>query len=175
MDDFIAAVCERRFWFGVFRSGDQVTATYFGAKVRCWKCISWTTVIARIHLHTPLRPETVVLHLDHLGELPVLRAQLPLNRLRQFGVGAITERYSKTEGGTYLANGCIQCNALQGKFFLRDINHRLKVIGTHQFMVTQAIAEFLVDGAGYFIEPRWQLDLPRLAAEHVFHGGTVDS
>ena len=37
--------------------------------------------------------------------------------LKQHGIGEVKPRYSKTLGGSYLSNGCIHCDALQGRFF----------------------------------------------------------
>jgi hypothetical protein len=40
--------------------------------------------------------------------------------LKQHGIGQIKRRFSRTVGGEYLSNGCVHCDALQGRFFDHD-------------------------------------------------------
>lgn len=51
----------------------------------------------------------------------VVASMLPLTLLKQHGVGAIKRRHSKAEGGDYLSNGCVHCDALQGRFFEHEL------------------------------------------------------
>jgi hypothetical protein len=47
----------------------------------------------------------------------LLMSTLPVETLARHGIGPIKPRYSRTEGQPYLSNGCIHCDALQGRFF----------------------------------------------------------
>lgn len=38
----------------------------------------------------------------------------------EYNIGKIKERFSNTEGSSYLSNGCIHCSALMGNFYLRQ-------------------------------------------------------
>ena len=42
---------------------------------------------------------------------------LPPELLAKHGIGAVKPRWSKTEGREYISNGCVHCDALQGRFF----------------------------------------------------------
>lgn len=158
VEDFITAICQRRFWFGVFRSGDLVTATLKGAFIKCWKCKKWTRVVSTIELSSLRNPEYISCDLAELGKIPALHQQLPLCDLQRFKVGTIRDRYSKTEGGTYLGNACVECDALQGKFFLNDISHRLEEITSIQFTVTKDVEDALRNTDALYGEARWQVD-----------------
>ena len=48
---------------------------------------------------------------------PVVARMLPAALLKSHGIGELRPRYSRTEGGSYLSNGCVHCDALQGRFF----------------------------------------------------------
>lgn len=54
---------------------------------------------------------------DFESDADLLREILPMAIRRQHRVGLIKPRFSKTEGGSYLSNGCFECGALQGRFF----------------------------------------------------------
>jgi len=51
----------------------------------------------------------------------LLMATLPVETLARHGIGAIKPRFSRTEGRTCLSNGCIHCDALQGRFFDHEV------------------------------------------------------
>lgn len=44
-------------------------------------------------------------------------AILPRSILSRHGVGVVKPRSSKTASERYLSNGCVHCDALQGRFF----------------------------------------------------------
>lgn len=158
VEDFISGVCAKQFWYGVYRAGDLITAIYAGAFIKCWKCDAWTNVVSEVVLSSEQRGEPIAATLSDLGFYPELNGLLGLDKLRHFKVGTISKRYSKTERGEYLANSCIDCNALQGKFFLNEILHRQKKIMTQQFIVTPELERSLREQDEYPIaESRWQL------------------
>ncbi|MFX9027565.1 hypothetical protein ABTN22_19170, partial [Acinetobacter baumannii] len=47
----------------------------------------------------------------------VVARMLPRALLKSHGIGELRPRHSRTEGGSYLSNGCVHCDALQGRFF----------------------------------------------------------
>jgi competence protein CoiA len=51
----------------------------------------------------------------------LLMSTLPAALLASHGIGPIKPRYSRTEGQRYLSNGCIHCDALQGRFFDHEV------------------------------------------------------
>lgn len=168
IDEFIRGVCARRFWFGVYRAGDMLTASYLGAFIKCWKCDAWTNVVSKVLLSADWG-QPVHAELDSFARYSELVRLLPLDRLKHFKVGAINQRYSKAEGGAYLSNGCIACGALQGKFFLHQIHHRLKLICTHQVTVTSELERMLKDGEYMLAEPQWHLTHPQTQMLHEHH------
>lgn len=170
IEEFISSVCARCFWFGVYRAGDQLTARYLGAFIKCWKCDAWTNVVSDVLLSADWG-EPVHVGLDSLGRYPELLRLLPLDKLKPFKVGTIKLRYSKTEGGSYLSNGCVACDALQGKFFLHEIHHRLKLICTHQVTVTPELERILKNSECELAEPQWQLTHPQTRLLHEDHRG----
>lgn len=54
---------------------------------------------------------------DFDTDADLLREILPMAIRQEHPVGPIKPRFSKTEGGSYLSNGCFECGALQGRFF----------------------------------------------------------
>jgi hypothetical protein len=167
VEDFIDAVCDRRFWYGVYRAGDQLTVRFVGAFIKCWKCSGWTNVVSYVVFSGIDNPDPLRLTLEELGRVPLLRKHVALDAFKRFKVGEIKERFSKTEGGSYLANGCTGCGALQGKFFLSEVDHRLKLIGSQQFTVTQELEQALRDSGDDIAESQWHLEHPRLRPVHI--------
>jgi len=82
-----------------------------------------------------------------------LRKTIPPELLRRNGIGAVKPRKSKTEGRTYLSNGCVQCEALQGRFFEHEL----------AFDAFETEAEFKAEwmaslaGAKHYVQ-RWWFD-----------------
>lgn len=158
--DFIQHAFKGRFWFGTFRPNTTVTATMLGGFVKCWKCSEWTNVVSDVTVQAMADeqwPLSVPLH--ELPKVPTLMQQLPLAQgIPQQKVGKILIRYSKTEGGNYLANSCVNCNALQGKFFLSEIAHRLKPV----FSTTVLVSDDLERSLREFDSDLccWRLEVP---------------
>lgn len=91
----------------------------------CWKCKEDTRLVLGITFAASrVLPgcADVELNLDSFadnlerGDLVVAR-MLPAALLKSHGIGALRPRYSRAEGGSYLSNGCVHCDALQGRFF----------------------------------------------------------
>lgn len=148
--DFIRHAFNGDLWFGLYRENSTITATFCGAFVKCWKCGGWTNVVAKVQISSADIHHVLNIPLHELQDMPFLMAQLPLSSgVRDRKIGKITKRYSKTEGGDYLANGCVNCNALQGKFFLQDVYHRLKPVYSKTLIVSREFQQFLCEYASY--------------------------
>lgn len=94
-------------------------------EIECWRCKKPTGVVNGLNFaasrvlsgHSDI-PTSIYDLSDALpnGEAVVM-SMLPASLLRSHGVGVIKPRYSKTAGEQYISNGCIHCDALQGRFF----------------------------------------------------------
>lgn len=51
----------------------------------------------------------------------LLMFTLPAAVLARHGIGPIKPRHSRTVGESYLSNGCVHCDALQGRFFDHEV------------------------------------------------------
>ena len=51
--------------------------------------------------------------------------------IKRADIGTIRRRYTRTVAAGYVANGCAQCDKLQGRFFVEEIRHAdMKIAGT---------------------------------------------
>ena len=91
----------------------------------CWKCNEDTRLVLGITFAASRvlpRCADVELDLHSFGDnledgAGVVARMLPAALLKSHGIGALRPRHSRTEGGSYLSNGCVHCDALQGRFF----------------------------------------------------------
>jgi len=91
----------------------------------CWRCKEDTRLVLGITFAASrVLPgcADVELNLHSFGDnledgAPVVARMLPAALLKSHGIGELRPRYSRTEGGSYLSNGCVHCDALQGRFF----------------------------------------------------------
>lgn len=94
-------------------------------EISCWRCKKATGVVMGLNFAAsrvlPGCPDIPTSIYDLSDELPngdaVVMSLLPASLLRSHGIGVIKPRFSKTMGGEYLSNGCVHCDALQGRFF----------------------------------------------------------
>jgi hypothetical protein len=85
-----------------------------GLPTACWKCGGST--VALVAVSPSGAPEDDELfQTDEPAALAFAAAHLPVGVLQ---VGTIKKRSSRTAGETYLSNGCCNCDALLGNFFL---------------------------------------------------------
>jgi competence protein CoiA len=99
------------------------------APTMCWKCQKETRVVmSLVFAASRVFPGCADIELtihsfaDDLEDgVPVVMGLLPAPLMKRHGVGAIKPRYSKTDGRSYLSNGCAHCDALQGKFFEHEL------------------------------------------------------
>jgi len=110
--------------------GQKMPMEVSTVQIECWRCKKLTGVVNGLNFavsrvlpgHTDI-PTSIY---DLSDELPngeaVVMSMLPASLLRKYGVGVIKPRYSKTAGEEYISNGCIHCDALQGRFFEHEYN-----------------------------------------------------
>lgn len=135
--DFIQHAFNGHFWFGLHRAGTTIQVTLLGAFVKCWKCGEWTNVVSKVQMSSADTHQVLDFPLHELPSISILMEQLPLELgIRDRKIGRITRRCSKTDNDKYLANGCFNCNALQSRYFLQEVSHRLKPIYSKTFVVS---------------------------------------
>lgn len=152
VQDILRAAFEGRFWYGHIRPDTLVNLKVNGGFVKCWACSEWTNLVFSLEMW-PADGSSEVADLQ-LSDIPddLVPVLIP-NSLRAWKVGPIKRRYSKTDGGSYISNGCVNCDALQGRFFNTEIMHRLKVITEYTVRVTDRLAETIVEHHG----ARWRV------------------
>ena len=92
----------------------QVEIDLLGLSIICWKCGAESVALVGIIPHED-GPEDELVRLSEPASLAFAAGLLPPGLPR---VGIIKDRASRAAGKTYLSNGCVQCDALFGNFFL---------------------------------------------------------
>lgn len=98
------------------------------AYTECWRCKNTTGLVIALCfaasrvLQGAADVTADIYDFDDEGRgSALLMSTLPAALLARHGVGPIKSRYSRTEGRSYLSNGCIRCDALQGRFFDHEV------------------------------------------------------
>ena len=98
------------------------------AYTECWRCKKTTGLVidlcfaASRVLQGAADVTADIYDFDDEGRgAALLMSTLPASLLARHGIGPIKPRYSRTEGQSYLSNGCIHCDALQGRFFDHEV------------------------------------------------------
>ncbi len=136
----------------------------FAAPTICWRCHRKTHIITRLVFSVgkicPDCPDipTSIYSFDGLmmNRVNILTSMLPDNMLRRHGIGDIKPRYSKTEGNTYLSNGCVHCDALQGRFFDHDVAYDEETTFSVEVLFDELWAKHLRESKDYIY--RWWFD-----------------
>jgi hypothetical protein len=150
LDVFVAGALTGRLKFAP-AIGKIVPANVLAAANACWKCGETTQIVLGIDLLTErVFPGFGNVHIaiDDIGSGPDSGASwththLPAELLRSHGIGEIKLRWSKTEAGTYLSNGCVRCDALQGRFHYHEIYDMAPLFETEV-----SVEPWLVNGQG---------------------------
>lgn len=94
----------------------------------CWRCKKTTGLVIDLSfaasrvLQGAADVTAKIYDFDDGGRgAALLMSTLPVEILARHGIGPIKPRYSRTEGQPYLSNGCIHCDALQGRFFDHEV------------------------------------------------------
>lgn len=135
---FITGALEGRLRFAA-SLGKQMPVEVEGVQIPCWRCKKETRIVtglvfaaSRILIGAADIPVTIYDMGDSLpdGAAQVMAILSPA-LLRHHGIGEVKPRKSKTEGREYVSNGCIHCDALQGKFYVsKYINDAAKMFET---------------------------------------------
>ena len=131
----------------------QLPLEVYAASTTCWKCHRRTKIITELVLASgrilPNCPdiEASIYSLDGLtlNGTEIVDMLLPARALKRYGIGEIKRRYSKTERQTYLSNGCVHCDALQGRFFDDELMYDGELVFTTDAVFYEAWAKRLGD------------------------------
>jgi hypothetical protein len=98
---------------------------------RCWQCRTKVRGIVGVLVDSARTPDgTGFLPFDEVAEM--LADRLDPRALAGRRIGRVAHRESPGVAGGYLANGCIECDALIGRFQLEDLLHEhLQAGGTY--------------------------------------------
>ena len=113
-------------------SGEPVVRARLAALTdRCWQCRTKVRGIVGVLVDPARTPDsTGFLPFDDVAEM--LADRLDPRTLAGRRIGEVKHRESPGVAGGYLANGCIECDALIGRFRLDDLLHEhLQAGGTY--------------------------------------------
>jgi hypothetical protein len=98
---------------------------------RCWQCRTKVRGVVGVLVDPSRTPDgTGFLAFDDVAEM--LAERVDPRALARRGIGALRHRDSPGVVGGYVANGCIECDALIGRFQLEDLLHEhLQTGGTY--------------------------------------------
>lgn len=122
LGEFVAGALQGRLKFAP-ATGSTVPMQVATSALDCWRCGKETHAIMGLTFGLekswPGFGETVLQIYDFEDCPEWLQATLPAQLLAAHGVGAVKHRSSKTRGASYLSNGCVHCDAIQGQFYDR--------------------------------------------------------
>lgn len=141
---------------GKLRFAPQVSLTLpldvCAAYTDCWRCKKTTGLVidlcfaASQVLQGAADVTAKIYDFDDEGRgAALLMSTLPAALLAPHGIGPIKPRYSRTEGQRYLSNGCIHCDALQGRFFEHEVAYDAHPIFSVDVLFDEQWASHLED------------------------------
>ena len=142
MDEFLNAVFDKRFQFGV-PLGSDGTVSVWGTEDFCWKCGAETLVVARIEIR--FGPSMAYFPLAAFGGYPELADILLRSLPDDLGNGPIKYRSSKTMNARYLSNGCAHCGALYGDHFAFVLNSDARALHSIPIRIDSAWKQAIED------------------------------
>jgi hypothetical protein len=103
-------------------AGAPVLGRLLTVEDRCWQCRSKVRAIVGVLVDPALTSDrNGFLPFDAVG--PQLASALDRRALAARRIGELKHRESPGVPGGYLSNGCIECDALIGRFHLEDLLH----------------------------------------------------
>jgi competence protein CoiA len=162
LESFVAGTLDGRLKFAP-AVGTVMPANVMAAKTSCWKCGGETRTVLGVELQTEkmfpgfgnVRVDIGAIDAHEEPGLQWVQTFLPAGLLRQWGVGEIKMRVSKTEGRSYLSNGCVHCDALYGRHFYPELWYDLVPLFEARVAVEPWMAEFPGRDGGL---KRWWFD-----------------
>ena len=114
-EDFFEGLFENRMIWGL-GSLSEIAMRVETDVVDCWKCDRNTRLVTGLSGRGgPYRFDYRLELADRIPRLiPLIRSAVCGDR----NIGEIRPRYSRTAGISYVSNGCSQCGALQGRFYV---------------------------------------------------------
>ncbi|MEA2246368.1 MAG: hypothetical protein QOH46_897 [Solirubrobacteraceae bacterium] len=102
--------------------GTPISGRLVTVEDHCWQCRSKVRAIVGVTVDPQLTTDkNGFLSFDAVGEQ--LAAALDRRTLAARRIGELKHRESPGVPGGYLSNGCIECDALIGRFHLEDLLH----------------------------------------------------
>src|SRR5215217_5113215 len=103
-------------------AGSPVPGRLLTVEDRCWQCRAKVRAIVGVLVNPKLTTDkNGFLPFDAVGQQ--LAAALDRRTLAARRIGELKHRESPGVPGGYLSNGCIECDALIGRFHLEDLLH----------------------------------------------------
>jgi hypothetical protein len=104
-------------------SGEPVVRARLAAVTdRCWQCRTKVRGVVGVLIDPSRTPDgSGFLAFDDVAEMLV--EHVDPRALARRGIGELRHRDSPGVAGGYVANGCIECDALIGRFQLQDLLH----------------------------------------------------
>lgn len=129
---------------------------------QCWRCKKETRLVLQLRFAAGrVLPDCADIELPYRlfdeiddGER-VVANMLSAGLLKRHGIGELRRRYSKTEGGSYLSNGCVHCDALQGRFFEHNYGYNLEPSFEIEARLDRAWEPWVKDASDIYL---WWLD-----------------
>lgn len=150
MREFLNAVFRKRFRFGV-PIGAEATVSVRAGCLWCWSCGAETTIITGVDV--AFGPNELSFTIPELGEhaqpLDSVLSRLP----GDLKVGSIKPRFSRTQRGSYVSNGCFHCGALIGAFYEHDAWDEQKTVLIFSILVSEQWQKAFEHHCGY--EETW--------------------
>jgi hypothetical protein len=96
--------------------GPRLAVWVVGLADRCWKCQQLTVNVVGLLPEDAGQDELLTTDATNQLAMAVAKVLLGQEARATARVGLIKQRYSRTLGQSYLSNGCVACDALQGDF-----------------------------------------------------------
>jgi competence protein CoiA len=159
MREFLNAVLGKRFRFGLQVGADAIVSVRAGS-LSCWSCGADTRIVTGIDV--AFGPNELGFTIPEIGNqaepLDSILSRLP----GDLEIGRIKPRFSKTQGRTYVSNGCFHCDALIGEFYEHDAWDEQQTLAAFSIRINKPWQRAIESHCGY--QETWRVvpvvDLP---------------
>lgn len=145
VEDFLGAAFQSQLRFGL-PVGMGAGVSVRTGEMSCWSCGADTEIITGLDVAVgPRRFSFTVPDLtNHRALFDELRQRLP----NSVPIGAIRERSSRTQGRTYLSNGCSHCAELIGEHYEHEVWDHQQVVAEISVTVDESWARLIGEHHG---------------------------